>query len=248
MLYCKEIKGGWKAAHMGKPSAAEPPGPGRGESSLRAAKILSKITEPDMLGVDLPFEAGVPKQAEALRCRHPAMLRTRYALKLRALNKKKKKKNPSLPIVMEQAQALTSLEINGAWVEMELGPAGSHQHPPKHQQCQQIINTKRQHRGWLLGAAKPWQLGRRFSFPRETQPQPRASQHRGETHPQANETQSPLSGRSLQQQATGDNYCWGGYRKIYVQTNERTKTYICVCVHMCVSLYICLHICVYVHL
>lgn len=45
-----------------------------------------------MLDVDLPFAAGVPKQAEALRRRHPAMLRTQYALKLRALNKKKKKK------------------------------------------------------------------------------------------------------------------------------------------------------------
>lgn len=70
-LYCKEIKGGWKAAHRRREvsrviaGTAEPPGPEHGlcdESSLCAAKILSNITKADTLDVYLPFAAGVSKQ------------------------------------------------------------------------------------------------------------------------------------------------------------------------------------------
>lgn len=73
-LYCKEIKGGWKAAHVKREVSrliagmAEPPGPGRAEglrvqhsvcyeSSLCAAKILSKITKPGTLDIS-PSQQG----------------------------------------------------------------------------------------------------------------------------------------------------------------------------------------------
>lgn len=153
-------KGGWKAAHARREvsrviaSMTEPLGPSRAEglhaqhsvcyeSSLRAAKILSKITKLDTLDAYLPFAAGVLKQAETLRRRHPAVLRTQYTLKLRALNKKSF-------IAHHRGTGSGTNELgnqwglggNGAWTCWE--PPASLQH-----EGQQIIDTKWQCRVWL---------------------------------------------------------------------------------------------------
>lgn len=113
------------------------------------------------------------------------------------------------------------MEIDGAGVETELGPAGSRQ------RLTSISSSSKRQRGSAgggsrvaQGAAEPWPSGGRFSFPRETRPLHGASWSRGETHPEANETQNPLLGPCLQQQDNAE-------KKIYIQKG--------MCLRVCVD-------------